>query len=141
MADIISQNVLTGNIINILIKGTVIGLCQSGDGRRTFGTEGVYGIGNFSPTEHVQLRYDGSFSVDRFFIRKASLDQLGLADLGTDILHLAVLDIAVKDVVTGLNLRTYKNCTLGDYSETFRANAICGENATWHYLESVKDVA
>jgi hypothetical protein len=140
MADITSQKVVTGNVINILIKGSVVGLCQTGDGRRSFGTEGVYGIGNFMPTEHVYLRYDGTFTVDRFFIRTADLNKLGIVLLGKDILDLGVLDIEVVDVVKNVVLRTYKNCTCGDYTETFRANAIAGENATWHYLSCVSAV-
>jgi len=135
MADINSQKVITGNVINILIAGVVVGLCQTGDGRRTYGTEGVYGIGNFMPTEHVQLRYDGTFTVDRFFIRTKDLEKLGIAKLGEDILQLGVLDIQVLDVVKNVTIRVYKNCTCSDYTETFRANAIAGENGTWHYLE------
>lgn len=140
MADINSQKVITGNVINIKIDSKVVGLIQTGDGRRTFGTEGVYGVGNFMPTEHVQLRFDGSFTVDKFYIRDKSLEELGLAKVGSDILQLGVLDVEIVDVVKGKTLRVYKNCTVSDYSETFRANAISGENATFHYLECVTSV-
>lgn len=130
-----TQQVVTGNILQIVIGGKVVGLAQTLDGRRSFGTEPVHGIGNFMPVEHVQLRYDGTLTIDRFFIRTQDLRSLGLAQLGADILDLGVVDILVIDRVTKKVLRQYVGCTCSDYTETFRANAIAGENATFRYLE------
>ena len=135
MANITQQQVATGNILQLVIGGKVVGLAQTVDGRRSFGTEPVHGIGNFMPVEHVQLRFDGTLTVDRFFIRIADLRSLGLVAVGSDILSLGVVDILVIDTVSNKVLRQYVGCTVSDYTETFRANAICGENATFRYLE------
>lgn len=141
MADQTRQQVVTGNILQINIGGKAVGLCQTFDGRRSFGTEPVHGIGDFMPREHVQLRFDGTITVDRFFIRTEDLRSLGLARLGSDILTLGIIEILVIDKVTKKVLRQYVGCTLSDYTETFRANAISGENATWRYLECKPDSA
>jgi len=130
------QTVHTGNTINIKLKGNVIGRIQSGDGRRSFGQEGVYEIGSPMPQEHVALRYEGGFTIDKFYVRKKSLADLGLAALGEDILTMEVIDIEVVDNITGETVRVYEGCSLQDYSETFRVNAISGENASWVYLKA-----
>jgi len=135
MADQTRQQVVTGNILQLVIKDKVVGLAQTADGRRSFGTEGVYGIGEFTPREHVQLRYEGTVTVDRFFIRNDDLRSLGLAALGADVLTLGIVNMVVVDRITKKVLRQYVGMTLSDMTETFRANAIAGENATWRYLE------
>jgi len=135
MADTTRQQIVTGNILQLTIGGKEVGLAQTADGRRSFGTEPVHGIGNFMPVEHVQLRFDGTVTVDSFFIRNKNLRALGLAALGSDILSLGVINMLVIDKVTKKVIRKYTSMTLSDMTETFRANAICGENATWRYLE------
>lgn len=141
MADQTRQQVVTGNILQLVINGKVVGLAQSADGRRSFGTEPVHGIGDFMPREHVQLRYDGTLTVDRFFIRTEDLRSLGLAALGVDVLDLGVVEMLVIDRVTRKTLRKYTGMTISDYTETFRANAIAGENATWRYKDCTPTVA
>lgn len=131
-----NQSVHAGHTIKMKIKGHEIGRIQSGDGRRSFGQEGVYEIGSIMPQEHVPLRYEGGFTVDRFYVRKKSLAELGLAALGEEILTMDVIDIEVIDKVTGETVRVYEGCSLQDYSENFRANAIAGENASWVYLKA-----
>ena len=134
MASQSAQQVVSGNILQLVINGKVVGLAQTADGRRSFGTEPVHGIGDFMPVEHCQLRYEGSVTVDRFFLRNADLRSLGFAPLGVDVLDLGVIEMLVVDRVTKKTLRRYTGMTISDYTETFRANAISGENATWRYL-------
>lgn len=131
---VIKQTVHSGNTIKIKIKGQEVGRIQSGDGRRSFGQEGVYQIGSIMPQEHVPLRYEGGFTVNKFYVRHKDLKQLGLAALGEEILTMDVLDIEVMDNVTGKTVRVYEGCSMQDYSENFRVNAISGENATFVYL-------
>jgi hypothetical protein len=63
------------------------------------------------------------------------LRSLKLAALGADVLDLGIVDILVVDRVSKKVLRQYIGCTISDYTETFRANAIAGEKATFRYLE------
>lgn len=134
MAEQSRQQVVTGNILQLIIDDKVVGLAQTADGRRSFGTEPVHGIGDFMPREHVQLRYEGTVTVDRFFIRTDDLRSLGLAPLGVDVLDKGVINMLVVDRITKKVIRRYLGMTISDYTETFRANAIAGENATWRYL-------
>ena len=134
MSDIANQTVHAGHTIKFKIGGKVVGRGQSIDGRRSFGQQGQYELGSIMPQEHVALRYEGSVSMDMFLIRKKSLKDLGLAALGVGILNLAVIDIEITDKFTKDIIRVYRGCSLQDYSENFRVNAISGQNATWQYL-------
>jgi len=126
----------TGNTVIIKLNGQAIGRIQAGEGRRSFGQEGVYEIGDIMPKEHVPLRYEGGFTVDKFYIRKKSLVELGVASLAEEILTKGVIDIEVIDKTTNEVIRVYEGCSLQDYSESFRANAIAGENASFVYLRA-----
>lgn len=137
------QQVLSGSLIQLKVGSAEVGRAQSIDGRRQFGTEGVYAIGSIMPQEHVQQRYEGTVTVDMFYVRNKSLKDLGLGALGVGILQMNVIDIVVNDKYSGAGtkptivpVRGYRNCSLSDYSESFRANAIAGENASWMYLSS-----
>lgn len=134
MATALQQSVHSGHTILLKIKGEIIGRAQGIDGRRSFGTEGVYEIGSIMPQEHINLRYEGTATMDRFLVKKKSLKDLGLASLGEEVLRQDVIDIEVLDKATGAPIRIYRGCTISDYSETFRVTAIAGENATFQYL-------
>lgn len=136
MSTAINQTVHAGHTIRLKVDGQEVGRAQSVDGRRSFGQEGVYEIGSIMPQEHVALRYEGSVTLDKFKIRKKSLAELGLAKLGVGILNMDVIDIEITDRFTGAIVVVYRGCSLQDYSENFRANAISGENATWTYLSA-----
>jgi hypothetical protein len=141
MANLQKQTVHAGHTIKLKIGGKEIGRAQSIDGRRSFGQEGVYEIGSIMPVEYVALRYEGSVTLDKFKIRTQSLKELGLAALGVGILNMDVIDIEVTDSYTGAIVVVYRGCSLQEYSESFRANAISGENATWQYLSADMGVA
>lgn len=134
MATASKQTVHAGHTILIKLDGQTVGRIQAGDGRRSFGQEGIYEIGSIMPQEHVPLRYEGSFTVDRFYVRHKDLAQLGLASLGDEIMTMDILDIEIIDKISLKTVRVYEGCSIQDYSETFRANAIAGENATFVYL-------
>lgn len=128
------QTVHSGNTVLLKVNGTVIGRAQSLDGRRSFGTEGIYEIGSIMPQEHVNQRYEGTISLERFLIRTADLAKVDMAALGEEILERDIIDIEVIDKITNETVRVYRGCTCVDYSETFRVGAISGENASFQYL-------
>lgn len=134
MATQANQTVHSGSTVLLKVKGTVVGRAQSLDGRRSFGTEGIYEIGSIMPQEHVNNRYEGTVSLERFLIKKDDLAKVGMAALGEEILTTDVIDIEVVDKSTGSTIRVYRGCTCVDYSENFRVGAISGENATFQYL-------
>lgn len=136
MASIYEQTTVSGNLILIKIDGHVIGRAQSLDPRINFGTEGVYEIGTIMPQEHVQLRYEGSFTLSRFLLRKDSLVDAGYIGIGEDILQKGIIDIEIQNKVDNKTLRVYRGCTFTDYTENHRANAISGEDATVQFLSA-----
>jgi hypothetical protein len=135
------QQTHAGHTIRLKVAGQEVGRAQSVDGRRSFGQEGQYEIGSIMPQEYVALRYEGSVTLDKFKIRKKSLAELGLAKYGVGILNMDVIDIEITDRITGDIVVVYRECSLQDYSENFRANAISGENATWVYLSADQGTA
>lgn len=129
-----NQTVHSGNTVLLKVEGVVVGRAQSLDGRRSFGTEGVYEIGSIMPQEHINNRYEGTVSLERFLIKKSDLAKTGLAALGEEILQRDVIDMEVIDKATNETVRVYRGCTCVDYSENFRVGAISGENASFQYL-------
>ena len=136
MATQANQTVHTGATVLLMIGNKVVGRAQGLDARRSYGTEGVYEIGSIMPQEHIQNRYEGSCSLERFLMKKESLVDLGLAALGEEVLKLDILDIVVIDKASGEIIRAYRGCTISEYSENFRVGAISGENATFQYLKA-----
>lgn len=141
MATQANQTVHSGNTVLLKVKGVVVGRAQSLDGRRSFGTEGVYEIGSIMPQEHINNRYEGTVSLERFLIKKADLAKIGMAALGEEVLTTDIIDIEVVDKITGETVRVYRGCTVVDYSENFRVGAISGENASFQYLSCDRGTA
>lgn len=134
MASVTNQTVQTGNTVYFMIKNVPIARAQSISAERSFGTTGVYQIGSIMPQEHVTNRYEGSISMERFFVREQGLHELGYSSVNERILQTPIFTIEVIDKYTGKLARAYHGCTAVNYRETFRVGAICGENATWTYL-------
>lgn len=134
MASIYSQKTLTGNLILLKIKGQTVGRAQSIDPNTSYGTERVYELGTIMPQEDVHLKYDGKLTLERFMLRNENLVNAGYIGLGEDILQKDIIDIEVIDSSNNKTIRVYRGCTFTDYTNTFRANAIAGENATVFYL-------
>ena len=134
MASLQNQKTVSGNMIQLKVKGIVIGRAQNLDPRVSYGTEGVYEIGSIMPQEHIHLRYEGVFSLERYLMTEQDLAQAGLIGLGEDILEMDIIDVEIINKTTGKTLRVYRGCTFTDYTNTFRVGAIAGENATVQYL-------
>jgi hypothetical protein len=130
------QTVHAGHTIVLKIGTTTIGKAQGIDGERNFGTEGIYEIGSIMPQEHVPMKFEGSVSIERFFVRTNDLKKLGFTSVNEEILKKGTITIEITDKYTGTLVRAYYGCTLVTYRETFRVNALAGENATWAYLYS-----
>lgn len=136
MANVYEQSVDTGNTVYLMANGHVIGRAQSINGERSYGTEGVYEIGSIMPQEHVYLRYEGSVTLNRYRMKQESLDKLGLAALGEDILEKGVIDIVVMDNLTKQVIIAYRGCTAVSLNENFEVGAIAGEELEMTYLSA-----
>jgi hypothetical protein len=133
MADDVKQTVHSGATLLIKINNVVVGRAQSLDARRSFGTEGLYEIGSIMPQEFVSNRYEGSITLERFFVRNNDLVKAGVASLGEEVLKKDLLTLEVIDKYTEKTVRCYYGGTISEYSENFRVGAISGENATFLY--------
>lgn len=136
MANLSQQSVHAGHTILLKIDGIEVGRAQSISGRRSFGVEGQYEIGSIMPQELVALKYDGSFQLEKYRVRRKSLFDLGLAAYGVGILNMGVIDIHITDRFTNDIVIIYRSCSISEQSEDFRANAFSGESATWMYLSA-----
>lgn len=136
MATQANQSVHTGNTVLLMIANTIVGRAQGVNAQRSFGTEGIYEIGSIMPAEHVQNRYEGTVTLERYYMKKKTLVDLGFVRLNEDILQQDVLDIVIVDKLTHEIIRAYRACTLIDHTENFPVNAIAGENATFAYLKA-----
>ena len=136
MASVTNQTVHTGNTVYLMVANKIIGRAQSISGERQYGTQGVYELGSIMPQEHVYLRYEGTITLERFRMKKESLDQLGLAALGEDILQRDIIDIVVMDSLTKEVVVTYYGCSCSSLTESFSVGEIAGENASFMFLNS-----
>ena len=136
MASVTNQTVHTGNTVYLMVANKIIGRAQSISGERQYGTPGVYELGSIMPQEHVYLRYEGTITLERFRMKKESLDQLGLAALGEDILQRDIIDIVVMDALTKEVIVTYYGCSCNSLSESFSSGEISSESSVFSYLSS-----
>ena len=136
MASQDKQTTLTGALCILKIEGKQVGRAQSVDPRISYGTEGIYELGSIMPQEHVQNRYEGSLTLDRYLMRNEDLANAGYIGLGEDILNKDIIDIEVINRADNKTVRVYRGCTFSDYTNSFRAGAVAGENATVYFLSS-----
>lgn len=124
------------------------GRVQSFDADHDYGTQAVHGVGDYIPAEFVNLKFQGTITIDAFAIRTDDLVDLGLAALGLDILKTGLLDISLHEEgpspydPTSLStapLRVYRDVAITRYRESIREGQICGENATCFFRYAVKD--
>lgn len=129
-----NQSVQSGNTIYLMINGKVVGRAQNIRGERSFGTQPVHEIGSIMPVEHVYLRYEGTFTLERFRMKKENLIQMGLGAMGEEILQRDVIDIHVMDNITKQVITTYNGCSCVSMDESYATGEIASENSTWNYL-------
>lgn len=136
MSKLQDQTVHTGASILLMVKNKIIGRAQGINGDTDFGTEGVYEIGTIMPAEFVHNKYSGSVTIERYYVDKASLVDLGITSLAEDILTQDEIDIVIVSKKDNSVIRAYRGCSTSNYRNDFRANAITGENATFMYLKA-----
>ena len=71
-----SQTVHNGCTVLLKVKGKVVGRAQSLDGRRSYGTEGVYELGSIMPQEHINTAMRVLFPLSVSLSRKMTLPRL-----------------------------------------------------------------
>jgi hypothetical protein len=127
-----NQNVLTGNRLQVMLNGVLVGAMQSLRLSDSYGLDAVYGIGDIDPLENVPTRGSYSMAVTNYVLKQASLRKLGLVpENGADTLTGLVFDVQVYSRDTGKVMRTIKGCSYNSGDLDIRANAIVGQNSSW----------
>ena len=128
-ASAVQQRVLTGHLIQMVMRGLPIANCQNVSANYSYGAQPIRGIGDVGPNEIVNGTWDGSITIARFFMRKENLAALGLTPLGvSDILTLEPFVIQVIDKASGRTIRSYEGCKPATGGENFIASTAGGEN-------------
>lgn len=130
-----NANVRSANRIAILFDGKQIGAMQSVRSSDDYGLEGVYGIGDINPIEHVPTAARYTLSVSNVVLRTGAMRAAGLIpENGEDALKGQVFDIEQYDKDTGLLLRKYTGCSYASGDMDVSRNAIVMANATFMAL-------
>ena len=127
----------TANIIEIRIRDKVVGRVQTVSNRESFGTEPLYEIGSMLPAEIVPTRWQGSITVDKYVLRKASIEALPLA-YSESILKTLLFDVVIVDRTTGKTIEKFQGCVQSDAGRTYAAQRPVNQNATFAYMNHVE---
>ena len=130
-------NTLTGNKVNILINGQIIGSGVQSVGADTdFGLQDADGIGSALPYEHIVGKVTHSITLEKYVISKENLIALGYVPNDETLLTSGTIDIAVvgKD---GTPEFVYVNCSAANHRMNIVKHAISGENATFRALNKI----
>jgi len=139
---------LAGHDVIIKLNGYEVGRAQSISGTRDFGIEQVMEIGSMKPQEFVPLRFSGSLTLERYFVRNDDLLKIlknrnipfDLSKEGLILLHSVTgFEIEIRDKYTSKLIRAYENCVFSSTDETIAAAGIAGERATIVYSEARGD--
>lgn len=131
----VNLKVRSANRVAILLDGQQVGAMQSVRMSDDYGLEGVYGIGDIDPVEHVPSGARYSLSVSNVVLRSASLRALGIVpENGSAALKGIVFDIEVYDKDTGDLLRKYSGCSYASGDVDVSKNAILMSSASFMAL-------
>ena len=132
------QNIKTrsGNRVVVVFDGKQIGALQSVRQSDDYGLEGVYGIGDINPVEHVPTAARYTLSVSNVVLRKGDMRSAGLIpENGAAALQGLVFDIVQLDKDTGEELRKYTGCSYASGDIDVSRNAIVMANASFMALD------
>lgn len=125
----------SANRVAVVLDGKQVGAMQSVRMSDDYGLEGVYGIGDTDPIEHVPGAARYSISVSNVVLKSSSLRALGLApENGAAALQGQVFDIEVYDKESGELLRKYGGCSYASGDVDVSKNAIIMNSAQFMAL-------
>ena len=130
-----NANVRSANRIAIVFDGKQVGALQSVRASDDYGLEGVYGIGDTDPIEHVPGAARYTLSVSNVVFKVNQMRAAGLIPQnGADALRGLVFDIEQYDKETGNLLVKYVGCSYASGDMDVSRNAIVMSNATFMAL-------
>lgn len=133
------SNVLTGNKVNILINGNIIGggnILQSVGLDTDYGLQDVDGIGTPLTQAHEVGKVVHSITLDKFVISKKNLVNLGYAPDDENLLNSNIIDIEIVNDKGEVEM-ILKGCSCANHRITITKHAIIGENATFRALRRI----
>ena len=131
----VNLKVRSANRIAVLLDGKQVGALQSVRFSDDVGLEGVYGIGDTDPIEHVPTAARYSISLSNVVLNASSLRRLGIVpENGAAALQGVVFDIEQYDKETGDLLRKYSGCSYASGDVDVTKNAIIMSSAQFMAL-------
>ena len=130
-----NANVRSANRLVIVFDGRQVGALQSVRQSDDYGLEGVYGIGDIDPIEHVPTAARYTLSVSNVVFKTHQMRAAGLVPQnGQEALKGLVFDIEQYDKETGRLLVAYRGCSYASGDMDVSRNAIVMSNATFMAL-------
>jgi hypothetical protein len=110
------------NQVAVLVGDQVMAFAQTASHQFSFGTEGLYGVGNALPQEIQQLRISPSITLSAFALTQAGMTALAGGNNIAYLLGNNQFDLHVVDGQTNQPIFTYVGCVAQSYAETIAAN-------------------
>lgn len=130
-----NANVRSANRLAIVFDGKQIGALQSVRCSDDYGLEGVYGIGDIDPLEHVPTAARYTLSVSNVVFKTNQMRAAGIAPQnGQDALKGLVFDLESYDKDTGALLFAYRGVSYASGDMDISRNAIVMSNASFMAL-------
>lgn len=135
--------VIHGAKIVVTFEGKKIGVLTNLTENEDYGVQAVYGIGNFTPSELVALRFTGNFTYSKLVLSDDAIADLQYAERSGKTLAViakAILTqegfvIAIEDKHNGNNIATISDCKMTNLSLTVSENAIVQQSGSGMYGE------
>lgn len=133
MVQAVNQKTYTSATVLLQLDNKIIGVGQNATGTENFNVIPVpEGFGSIMPMEHAITEWSATVSMDKFYLRKNSLVEMGVAPSGSGILKMKPINISFIDSLdTSRTLTVFMDCTLQTREFTVTHNAVVGERATW----------
>jgi hypothetical protein len=126
----------TGNRIQVLLDGKLVGLAQSVRASDDYSPEPASGIGDIHVQEYVPTMARHAISVSAMVLNAGSLRALGVAwENGDQALQGLVFDFVTADKDTGAVLRKYVGCSFASGDIEVSKHQIVMNNAQYNALD------
>ena len=120
-------NVSTGNRAIFKIRGQIIGLAQNVSFSDDFGLQDVDWIGELESLEFVPGKLAHTISGSSYFVKAATLVNLGFIPRGNDWLKAPEFEVEIIDK-GGETVELYTGCKFASHSREYSKHTITGQS-------------
>lgn len=125
---------LSGNIIEIVIRGRSVGRCRSMRVQYGNATQRIGELGSILPAEHIPNEWTCRITVSKYRLRRRDFDNLPVA-FSEEILLQELFDVVVRNKADGTVIETFTGCQQDSGSRDYSAGAPVNEEATFMVMD------